>query len=869
MHTARPKAGGFGGVLGLLWVAALGGCPGPEGGAASGGGGSTSGSSSGGSSGASSSGGSSGVPSGLTVPILFVSRQPQPYGSYYWPPETGGPLDMPGVGARNRVRPSPGGRLMVLGVDGSVRTLLDGANPTPQSLMLVDVNAPAVSYDGTTVVFAGLPQGVAEGADEYGPGYGTRAVGGWRLYVINADGTGLRRVSPDEEGRTEAAYVAQFGPQAGRALLPYDDFDPVFLPDGRVCFSSTRYPQFAHYSGQRTSQLYVMAADGTGLHRITSERNGADRPTVDPMTGQVVYARWWRNLRFPTNVMDTVPDDVTALPVDLTGVTDVEAYRFHLGLKNNRYPDPLEGNDPVFEGDSMFRNAWQAARINPDGTGMAMFAGFFRSELDNHYYGGDFSDDGELFANSYPMINMTEASGFGGIRAYQPGAGRPRHVLGVTEERSDFLASDPRMIGIPSYGIFPDLYASDAAVLPVANGVRRNGRLVVSMTATAGDLMQDYGLYEVGQDGSSPRLLLDLPGTAELRAVVLAPRVKPAVIPDRITAVATLLPPPRIPSLATPEQKAQVASGGTFTFHVLNVYANAAVDVDMVSAPPIGSARTLRGFTDYQRVNPGSFETMDWPILMEEAPVSAAGEAILHPPAGVPLFEDLRDANGRVPGTGGHYGALGRHEGAAFVAGMNFGRPDEVVRCVGCHTGHSMMRANHLMEAAWTNLAPGARVTLSSVADEGQRTRMESSINDRRVRKATDAFYNWRSNETAGAAGQWVTLTFPVPVEVRSVVLHNPLPEATGNVTDLQVTQAHVTLFSDEAGTVPLGAPHASGPLGVDGTAVAMADVAQAMGTRVVRVDIVEATGRVYGRSSTSLAEVQVVARGLEAPPSP
>ena len=153
-----------------------------------------------------------------------------------------------------------------------------------------------------------------------------------------------------------------------------------------------------------------------------------------------------------------------------------------------------------------------------------------------------------------------------------------------------------------------------------------------------------------------------------LRAAVLAPRRVPPIIPDRITTLPMALPPLRVPTTPSPQEKATVAQDGTFTFHVLNVYANAPVDVDIVSAPPIGSAAFLRGFADYQRNNPGSFETMDWPILMEVVPVSASGEAILHPPAHLPLFEDLRGADQRVPGTGGHYGALGRNSGAAFVA---------------------------------------------------------------------------------------------------------------------------------------------------------------------------------------------------------
>ena len=104
---------------------------------------------------------------------------------------------MPGVGARNRVRPSVPGKLLVRESDGTIRALVDGANPTAQSFNLVDVNAPAVSYDGNTVVFSGLPNGDYS-AVEYGAGNGTLAVGAWRIFVIQRDGTGLRQVTQDD-----------------------------------------------------------------------------------------------------------------------------------------------------------------------------------------------------------------------------------------------------------------------------------------------------------------------------------------------------------------------------------------------------------------------------------------------------------------------------------------------------------------------------------------------------------------------------------------------------------------------------------------------------------------------------------------------
>jgi Tol biopolymer transport system component len=183
---------------------------------------------------------------------------------------------------------------MIREANGDLRILVDGSNPTAASLNLIDVNAPDVSYDATKIVFAGLPAGSYSNAPVSTPG-------AWRIYVINVDGTGLRQITFSDRN----INLSQFGNVAS-SFTAYDDTDPVWLPDGRIVLSSTRWPSFAMYGGVRTSNLHVVNADGTNLHRITAERNGAERPVVDPLTGKIVYSRWWRNFRLGTNNMATM-----------------------------------------------------------------------------------------------------------------------------------------------------------------------------------------------------------------------------------------------------------------------------------------------------------------------------------------------------------------------------------------------------------------------------------------------------------------------------------------------------------------------------------------------------------------------------------
>lgn len=721
--------------------------------------------------------------------LVFVSRQILSEGTIYWDV----PKDMPGVGTHSRFRPAAPGRLLIREPNGSLRTLIDGTRPTTATLNLIDVNAPDVSYDGKTIVFAGLPAG------SYNQRPGTHP-GAWRLYSIGADGKGLRQLTTSDQ-RLDLSRLGE----AGQYLSRYDDSDPVWLPDGRIAFSSTRWPSFAQYSGTRTTNLHVVNADGSGLHRITAERNGADRPLVDPLTGQIVYFRWWRNHRFPSNTLTTSADPAGGF-IQKDGLTS-------------------DRNNHVGGADSMFRNAWQAATINPDGTGLAMWAGRLRLEEFTHAYGGAFLPNGQLIANYFPMANMTEASGFGGLRRYTRGPGTYTPIIGITGLSTDYVnPSNPT-----SFGVLKGAYAGEPEALS-------DSQLVISW---AKDVNQDYGLYLVGVDGKKLTPLLDLPGTSELRVRAVRARPLPPRIPDRVPLAASLVPPPAAGPYAT---------DGVFSFDVLNIYANGPVDAEIVSAPPVGSAATLRFFADFQRTSTGSFPNLDWPILLAELPVSAAGAVRNdNTPANLPLFEQLRDGLGNVP-------LLPGDEGSAHVAGMNFGRPGEHARCVGCHAGHSMLPVPAtIAEAAWSNLAPGAVVTVSSSRD----ARYNGGLNDRRVMKGPIyAYWNSAAEQTSG---QWVQLTFPVPITVRTVRLYNPRRGDEAN-SSLQVEGTTVVLYADAAATQEV-ARTSTGRLSTAGTDAAFANVK----ARAVRVLINGMSGTFYGIRLASIAEVEVIGRG-EAP---
>ncbi len=745
-------------------------------------------------------------PASLTVPVVFVSRQIPPSGSIYWSV----PRSIPGVGPWSRFQVAAPSKLVIRESDGRLRVLIDGANPNEASLNLSDVNAPDVSYDGSKIVFAGLPKGVYETKPLTNPD-------AWRIYVINVDGTELRQLSFSDLNLN----YQQFG--QGHILDRYDDTDPVWLPDGRIVFSSTRWPSYAMYSAAHTTNLYVMNADGSNMHRITAERNGAERPVIDPLTGRIVYSRWWRNFRMPTNSMETVthPEGGYKMKDGLVianGVTDDNS----VGGKSN-----------------LKRNAWHLATIKPDGTDLQQFAGgsslVLLGEDGNAAYGGSFANDGVFYANFFPMKNMTEAAGFGGIRRYTRGPNGYTPIIGINSEVGyEFASNNP-----VSYGVYKGNYATDPLVLP-------DGRLLISWAA---DINQDYGLYTVNADGSDRQLLYDVPGMTELRSRLVAARPVPPVIADLVTQAAAQLPP---------LTDGPYDIDGIFTFHALNVYFNGPVDSEIVTGIPVGSASTIRFFVDHQRNEQiGSKENVDWPILLKEMAVNPDGSVINREmPANLPLFEQIRSsqANGYlVPLTGR---TEIRNGGAGHVAGLNFGRPGDVQTCVGCHSGHSMLSVPaNPADAQFTNLAPSAAVNFSSVNQHVALDKTGQGLIDRKVMKGRITDY-WRSDPAQPPNQQWVQLSFPVPVTVRNVRLYGPRPDPADK-TNLQVNSLIVRLYSDAAATREI-AYVSAGPILVTGTDAPFPDVK----VRTVRVEFTDVQGTLAYEKVASLAEIEVIARG-------
>jgi hypothetical protein len=115
------------------------------------------------------------------------------------------------------------------------------------------VSDPCVSFDGERILFSMRP-----------PGASTR-----NIWEINADGTGLRQVTSG----------------GGH------DFDPLYLPDGRILFTSSRGGHMDEYNHSPAENLYRCNADGSGIEQISFNQSDDFDPTLLP-NGRIVYTRW-------------------------------------------------------------------------------------------------------------------------------------------------------------------------------------------------------------------------------------------------------------------------------------------------------------------------------------------------------------------------------------------------------------------------------------------------------------------------------------------------------------------------------------------------------------------------------------------------
>ena len=121
--------------------------------------------------------------------------------------------------------------------------------------------SPDLSWDGKTIVFAWSSGGTKKWAPE----------NRFSVFRVGVNGSGLKRLTDGE----------------------FDDFDPCWLPNGRVVFLSTRRYGFGRCHGRPVPSytMYSMKPDGSDLISIDFHETNEFHPSVDNR-GMIVYTRW-------------------------------------------------------------------------------------------------------------------------------------------------------------------------------------------------------------------------------------------------------------------------------------------------------------------------------------------------------------------------------------------------------------------------------------------------------------------------------------------------------------------------------------------------------------------------------------------------
>jgi hypothetical protein len=104
--------------------------------------------------------------------------------------------------------------------------------------------------------------------------FSAAAKNGYQVFEMNVDGTGLRQVSTDEHPHV-------------------DNYNPVYLPNDRILFLSTRLFQGVPCLGgePHVANLFSMKADGSDVRQLTYEQDHDWDPAV-MNDGRVIYTRW-------------------------------------------------------------------------------------------------------------------------------------------------------------------------------------------------------------------------------------------------------------------------------------------------------------------------------------------------------------------------------------------------------------------------------------------------------------------------------------------------------------------------------------------------------------------------------------------------
>ena len=328
--------------------------------------------------------------------ILFVKRHTYTPGYYYANFMTG---------ARRF-----GGDLCVLSLpDGKVTELVPG---------MADgiFDRYDLSFDGKRVVF----------------GYRKKPGTGFRLYEVGIDGRGLRQLTvdpPGEQARMDKYWHPRYK-SSGIYKHHTDDFHPCYLPDGGICFASTRCERGVlcdQGDSLAVNTLYRVDADGSNLHILSEGALCESTPSV-MNDGRILYTRWeyvdkgviavqalWAMRPDGTGTVEVYGDEIEEPPVLIHGraipgdhrrlvCTATMHHPFEVGpillIDTSR---DIRSHDPI-------RSLTPDTSLSVEGVG-----GYPRGEAYTHWRNERWTRDniGPLFADPYPLHDPETGAGAG------------------------------------------------------------------------------------------------------------------------------------------------------------------------------------------------------------------------------------------------------------------------------------------------------------------------------------------------------------------------------------------------------------------------------------------------------------------------